>query len=69
MLVSKQNNALDASSVHYLDSFNSNDLFRDLNTNKIEINGMVECSSLNKAMTTTKSKTVDLKSKKEQLWE
>ena len=35
----------------------------------MEINSITECSLLNKATTTAKSKTVDLKSKKEQLQE
>ena len=67
ILVSKQNNTIDALSVYNLDPFNSNNLFRDFNTNKMEINGMAECFLLNKAITAAKSKTVDLKSKKEQL--
>jgi len=67
ILVSNQNNIVDALSVYYLDSFDSNNLFRDFNTNKIEINSIVECFSLNKAITIAKSETVDLKSKKEQL--
>ena len=67
--VSEQNNTVDASSVHNLDPFDSDDLFRDFNTNEMEIDGMAECSSLNEAITAAKSKTVDLKSKKEQLWE
>ena len=69
VLVSKQNNTVDALLVYNLDPFNSNNLFRDFNTNKIEINGIVECFLLNKAITTAKSKTVGLKFKKEQLWE
>ena len=69
VLVSKQNNTIDASLVYNLDPFNSNNLFRDFNTNKMEIDSIVECFSLNKAITAAKSKTVDLKSKKEQLWE
>ena len=67
MLVSKQNNTIDALLVYNLDPFNSNNLFRDFNTNKIDINSIAECSSLNKATTIAKSKTIDLKSKKEQL--
>ena len=67
--VSEQNNTVDVSSVHHLDSFDSDDLFRDFNTNEMEIDGMAECSSLNEATTAAKSKTIDLKSKKEQLWE
>ena len=56
---------MDASLVYNLDPFNSNDLFRDFNINKMEINGMAECFSLNEATTIVKSKTVGLKSKKE----
>jgi hypothetical protein len=61
---------VNVSLVHYLDSFNSDNLFRDFNTNeidinKMEINDIVECFSLNKATTAVKSKTIDLKSKKE----
>jgi hypothetical protein len=63
VLVSEQNN-----------TFDSDDLFRDFNTNEIdmneiEIDSIVECFLLNKATTTAKSKIIDLKSKKEQLWE
>lgn len=70
MLISKQNNTVNVLSVHHLDSFNSDDLFRDFNTNKIdtnkiEINSIAEYSSLNKAITIAKSKTINLKSKKE----
>jgi hypothetical protein len=61
---------VNVSFVHYLDSFNSDNLFRDFNSNeidinKMEINDIVECFSLNKATTAVKSKTIDLKSKKE----
>ena len=63
--VSKQNNTVDALLVYNLDLFDSNDLFRDFNINKMEIDSTAECSSLNKATTIAKSKTVDLKSKKE----
>ena len=59
-------------SVYYLDSFDSDNLFKDFNTNEIDINemeidGIVECSLLNEATTTVKFKTIDLKPKKEQL--
>ena len=67
--VSKQNNTVDALLVYNLDLFDSNDLFRDFNTNEMEINGMAEYSSLNEAITAAKFKTIDLKSKKKQLWE
>ena len=65
--VSKQNNTVDVLSVYYLDSFNSDNLFRDFNINKMEINSMVEYFLLNKAITAAKPKTIGLKSKKEQL--
>ena len=69
MSVSEQNNTMDVLSVHHLDSFDSDDLFRDFNTNEMEIDGMAEYFLLNEATTAAKSKTIDLKSKKEQLWE
>ena len=62
MSVSEQNNIVDASSVHDLDPFDSDDLFRDIDTNEMAIDGMAEFSSLNEATTAAKSK-------KEQLWE
>jgi len=67
--VSKQNNTVDALSVYNVDPFNSNDLFRYFNTNEMEIDGIMECPLFNEAITAAKPKTVDLKSKKEQLWE
>ena len=51
--------------VHYLGSFNSNDLFKDFNMNKMEIDGIVEYSLFNKATTAAKPKTIGLKFKKE----
>ena len=53
--------------VHYLNSFDSNNLFRDFNTNEMEINGITECSLFNKAITAAKPKIIGLKSKKKQL--
>ena len=67
MSVFKQNNTIDVLLVHYLDSFNSDNLFRDFNTNKMEIDSIIKYSLLNKATTVVKPKTIGLKSKKEQL--
>ena len=63
--VFKQDNTINTLLVYYLDFFNFNDLFRDFNINKIEINNIVKCFLLNKAITIAKSEIVDLKSKKE----
>ena len=65
VLVFKQNNTINVLSVHYLNSFDSDNLFRDFNTNKMEINSIVECFLLNKTITAVKPKTISLKSKKE----
>ena len=65
--VSKQDNTIDALLIYYLDSFNSNNLFKDFNINKIEINSIAKRSLLNKTITIVKSKIINLKSKKEQL--
>ena len=67
MSVFEQNNTIDVLLVHYLDSFNSDNLFRDFNTNKMEIDSIIKYSLLNKATTVVKPKTIGLKSKKEQL--
>ena len=69
MLVSKQNNTVDALLVYNIDPFDSNNLFRYFNTNEMEIDSMAECPLFNKAITAAKPKTIDLKFKKEQLWE
>ena len=39
VLVFKQNNIVDALSVHYLDTFNSDNFFRDFNMNKMQFIG------------------------------